>query len=66
MTDRGNLVEIDDQIAVIRENLRTLMEQAAAQSGAGDEDFADQRIAEQEAQLASLVKQRENLSKSNA
>jgi hypothetical protein len=41
-----------------------LTEQAAARSGAADENLAADRIAEQEAQLASLLKQRDALSKS--
>ena len=40
------LVEIDERIAAIRENLRELVEQAAAFSGAADEDRTSQRIAE--------------------
>ncbi len=55
------LTEIDEQIAAIRENLRDLTEQAAARSGAADEDLADERIAAQEAQLAHLIKLREAL-----
>ena len=43
------LVEIDQRIADIRENLRELVEQAAAFSGAADEDRMSQRIADQQA-----------------
>jgi hypothetical protein len=42
-----NVAEIDDRIAAARENLRELIEQAAAYSGAADEDLMSQRIAEQ-------------------
>ncbi len=63
MPDTSNLVEINDQIAIVRANLAALSEQAAARSGAADEDLAAERIAEQEAKLASLIKQREILSK---
>ena len=45
------LVEIDQRIADIRENLRELVEQAAAFSGAGD----------QQAQLDRLTKEREDI-----
>ena len=47
MTDiLPNIVEINDRIDVARENLRALVEQAAAYSGAADEDLISQRIAE--------------------
>jgi len=63
MPDAARLAEINAQIAVIRENLLELTEQAAARSGAADEDLAAARIAGQEARLASLIKQRDTLSK---
>jgi hypothetical protein len=57
-----NIAEIDHRIAIVRDNLRELVEQAAAYSGAADEELMSQRIAEQEAQLELLTKQREELS----
>ena len=54
-------VEIDQRIADIRENLRELVEQAAAFSGAGDEERVSQRIADQQAQLDRLTKEREDI-----
>jgi hypothetical protein len=57
-----NLAEIDERIAAASENLRELVEQAAAYSGAADEDLMSQRIAEQEALLERLTKQRDGLS----
>jgi hypothetical protein len=48
------------RIAAIRENIRELIEQAAAFSGAGDEARTADRIADQEAQLSALIKQRED------
>ncbi|MDL2397311.1 hypothetical protein [Rhizobium mayense] len=54
--------EIDQRIAAIRENLRELIEQAAAYSGAADEELASERIAEQEEELERLLKRREELS----
>ncbi len=66
MSDAPTLAEIEERIADIRENLRELTESAAARSGAADEDFAADRIAEQEAQLASLIEQRDALSKSSS
>jgi hypothetical protein len=64
MPDKARLAELNDQIAAIRNNLRELTEQAAARSGAADENLAADRIAEQETQLASLLKQRDALAKS--
>ena len=59
----ANIAELDERIAVLRENLRQLVEQAAAYSGAADEALMSQRIAEQEAQLDLLTKQRDELSR---
>jgi hypothetical protein len=56
------IAEIDQRIAIVRDNLRGLVEQAASSSGASDEELLSQRIAEQEAKLALLAKQREELS----
>jgi hypothetical protein len=61
--DTAELDEIDRQIAIVRDNLRQLMEQAAALSGANDEDRASERISEQEAELATLLKRRELLAR---
>jgi hypothetical protein len=51
--------DLERRIAAVRDNLRQLTEQAAAYSGAADEDRAADRIASQEAQLADLLKQQE-------
>jgi len=59
------LRQIDERIAVVRDNIRELIEQAAAYSGASDEQLISQRIAEQEALLADLTKQRDKLSGSS-
>lgn len=59
MADPNVLAEFDKRIAAVRENIRTLTEQAAAFSGASDEERAAERIAEQERLLAKLVKERE-------
>jgi uncharacterized small protein (DUF1192 family) len=61
-----SIEEIDERIAALRENLRELVEQAAAYSGAADEDLMSRRIAEQEAQLERLTKQRDKLSRSKS
>jgi hypothetical protein len=60
------IAEIDARIAIVRDNLRELVEQAASYSGASDEDLMSQRIAEQEAKLELLKKQREELSQAIA
>lgn len=58
-----SLEEIENRIAIVRDNLRQLVEQAAAQSGASDDDRASQRIADYEAELAQLKEQRETLTR---
>ena len=57
----GNTEEIDARIATVRENLRQLVEQAAAYSGNADDELVSRRIAEQEAQLEVLTKRRAEL-----
>jgi enolase len=47
--------ELEERIAVVRQNLAELIEQAAAFSGAGDEALAADRIARQEEELKKLV-----------
>jgi hypothetical protein len=56
------IAEIDNRIAIVRNNLRDLVEQATSYSGAAAEELTSQRIAEQEAKLELLRKQREALS----
>ena len=55
------VAELDQRIAIVRNNLRDLTEMAAASSGASNEELASGRIAEQEEQLRTLTKQREEL-----
>jgi hypothetical protein len=50
--------ELDDRIAILRDNLRQLTEQAAALSGAANEARLADRIAEQETELDRLTKLR--------
>jgi hypothetical protein len=57
------LPELEQRIAVVRENIRQLIEQAAAFSGAEDEDRNADRIAQQTEELERLIKQREALLK---
>jgi uncharacterized small protein (DUF1192 family) len=58
-----SLPDIEDRIAVIRDNIRQLTEQAAAFSGAADEERAANRIAEQQDELDALVAQRDEMQK---
>lgn len=51
--------ELDERIAILEDNLRDLVEQAAAYSGGGDEERSADRIAEQQEELDALKKQRD-------
>jgi hypothetical protein len=55
------IAEVDQRIAIVRNNLRELTEQAAASSGASTEELMSSRIAQQEAQLRTLTKRRAEL-----
>jgi uncharacterized small protein (DUF1192 family) len=59
MSDNLSRTELDDRIAILRDNIRQLVEQAAAASGARNEERIADRIAQQEAELDRLVKQRD-------
>ena len=59
----SSLPELEDRIAIIRDNLRQLVEQAAAASGAEDEVRNADRIAQQTEELERLIKQRDALLK---
>jgi hypothetical protein len=61
MANAADIIELDKRIAVLRDNIRELVEQAAGFSGAADEGLAADRIAQQEAQLEALLKEREAL-----
>ncbi len=58
-----SLPELEDRIAIVRDNIRQLIEQAAAFSGAGDEERNADRLAEQNEELETLEKQRDALLK---
>ena len=58
-----SLPELEQRIAIVRDNIRQLIEQAAAFSGAGDEERNADRLAEQNEELERLVKQRDALMK---
>jgi hypothetical protein len=55
------IAELEERIAMIRQNINDLVEQAAAYSGAGDESRTADRIAEQERELAKLIDLRDAL-----
>ena len=58
MTNQTSLEEIERRIQIVEDNLRELVEQAAAYSGAADEERNAQRIADQQAKLDALLAQR--------
>ena len=58
-----SLPELENRIAIVRDNIRQLIEQAAANSGAGDEARNADRIAQQNDELERLVKQRDEILK---
>src|SRR6478672_12495069 len=61
MADQAALAEIERRIRIVEDNLRELMQQAAAYSGAADEERNADRIADQQAKLDALLKEREAL-----
>ena len=65
MSNNGSLslAELERHIAITRDNIRQLVEQAAAYSGAGDEARNADRIAQQTEELERLIKQRDALLK---
>jgi uncharacterized small protein (DUF1192 family) len=63
MSGSRSLAEIEQRMAVVRDNIRQLIEQAAAQSGAADEELASERIARQTEELERLEKERDALTK---
>jgi hypothetical protein len=58
-----SLSELNDRIAILRDNMRQLVEQAAGSSGAQDEERTSEWIAQQQEQLDKLVKQRDAMLK---
>ena len=62
-TSRVGQSFLEQRIAIIRDNIRQLVEQAAAFSGAEDEARNADRIAQQTEELERLVKQRDALLK---
>ena len=60
---RPSLTELEQRIAIVRDNIRQLVEQAAAQSGAEDEERNADRIAQQQEELDRLTRERDALQK---
>lgn len=54
-----SLSELEDRIAILRDNIRQLVEQAAAASGGQNEERNADRIAQQTEELEALVKERD-------
>ncbi|MCC8937373.1 hypothetical protein CI1B_41870 [Bradyrhizobium ivorense] len=54
-----SLSELNNRIAILRDNIRQLIEQAAAASGAEVEERISQRIEQQNAELEKLVAARD-------
>ena len=65
MTDFSRLSdpEIANRIAVLRDNLRQLTEQATAQSGAANEERLANRIEDQSKELDDLLREQEQRGK---
>lgn len=55
--------ELDDRIAVLRDNIRQLIEQAAVASGEQNETRTADRLEQQNEELDRLIAQRESLAK---
>lgn len=58
-----SLKELEARIAIVRDNIRQLVEQAAALSGAEDEERNAERIAQQNEELDRLTSERDALAK---
>lgn len=63
MQTTNSISSLEDRIAIIRDNIRQLVEQAAAASGGRDEELAADRIAQQTLELENLIKDRDALLK---
>jgi hypothetical protein len=59
MTDLSSLsvADLADRIAIVRDNIRQITEQATAQSGAADEERNADRLAIQNEELEELLKE---------
>jgi len=58
-----SLDQLEDRIAILRDNIRQLIEQSAALSGAGDEARNADRLMQQQDELQKLNAQRDEMLK---
>jgi hypothetical protein len=63
MESTVSAAELDDRIAVLRDNIRQLIEQAAGAAGEANEERTADRLAQQNEALDKLVAQRDAMSK---
>ena len=63
MSNGLSLDQIEDRMAIVRDNIRQLIEQSAADSGAANEARNADRLAQQQAELETLSKQRDEMLK---
>jgi predicted RNA-binding protein len=63
MNGNLSLAELDDRIAILRDNLRQLVEQAAAASGSQNEERIADRITQQTEELDRLILERDSRAK---
>jgi hypothetical protein len=61
MPENLTISELDDRIAVVQDNIRELIEQAAALSRTADEARTADRIAQQSSDLEELLERRDAL-----
>ena len=61
--DSAAVMAIDERIAIVRANLRELVDQAASSAGAANEELMSQRISQQEERLRLLTQERDGLIK---
>jgi hypothetical protein len=57
-----SLTELENRIAIVRDNIRQLIEQAAGASGDRNEERISERLEQQNAELEALTKARDALS----
>jgi hypothetical protein len=56
-----SLSELNDRIAILRDNIRQLIEQAAGAAGAEVEERISERLEQQNTELEKLLKARETM-----
>jgi hypothetical protein len=61
MSNTLSLRELEDRIAILRDNIRQLVEQAAGAAGGQNEERTADRIQQQTEELEKLIKDRDAL-----